>query len=100
MELPKRLPTTSQYINESKDLLLGNILKEFPEADVDYYQSDLHILYDKKIHDWLKANYKYPENLKVMASDVKGQPWYGKRFIEIPFVVDKEAQKVIDKRKK
>jgi hypothetical protein len=58
------------------------------ENDFDFHNSDLLILYSEKVINWLKENYEFPQNIKVDNSNVKGQPWYGKKFIEIPFAYE------------
>ena len=61
---------------------------EIPEDNFSNSSNDLMILYSDEVMNWLKANYEFPQNIKVDTSNVKGQSWYGKRFIEIPFAYE------------
>ncbi len=67
--------------------LKGQIKKalNISEESFGHYCSDLQILYTKEVMDWLEDNYDFMANVKIHTSNVKGQDWYGKRFIEIPF---------------
>ena len=64
-----------------------------PESDFHNYNSDLQILYSEKVMNWLKKNYEFKQNVTVHKSNIKGQPWYGKRFIEIPFAYEEYITK-------
>jgi len=59
-----------------------------PEENFHNHNSDLQILYSEEIMAWLKENDTYPQNITTHMSDVSGQSWYGKRFIEIPFAYE------------
>ncbi len=55
-----------------------------PEDHFNIYESDLHVLFDQDIINYL--------NLKELGyaihfSNVEGQAWFGKRFIDIPSVM-------------
>jgi hypothetical protein len=56
-----------------------------PDSDISGWQSDLYILYTEDRYKWLKDNLE-PQNIEVKISDVKGQSWYGKKFIVLPFM--------------
>jgi len=63
------------------------------ESAFSHYQSDLMVLFRQDVYDWLMQNYGFPKNIKVWTSNVKGQTWYAKRVIELPFAFDKEKDK-------
>lgn len=52
------------------------------------HNSDLLILFSDDTMDWLTVNYEFSQNIKIVISDVKGQSWYEKRYIEIPFAYE------------
>jgi len=66
-----------------------------PEDFFSNHCSDLQILYNDEIISWLRANYKFMQNVEIHVSDVEGQSWYGKVFIEIPFAFDEYHSKRI-----
>lgn len=63
---------------------------KLPENHFDRHESDLHILYSKEVNDWLAKNYEFYGNCVVCVSDVKGQPWYNRRFFDIPFAAGRK----------
>jgi hypothetical protein len=70
--------------------LAETLKQEFnlPDENISGHESDLYILprsedESKRICRFIKSHGFYFE---MSYSDVKDQPWYGKRFIEIPFV--------------
>jgi len=67
--------------------LKKQLIKAFnmSESDFDNSNSDLFVLYSEKVMKWLKANYEFFKNVTISYSNVKGQSWYRRRFIEIPF---------------
>ncbi len=68
--------------------LKQEIQKVFPNIPEDHfhnYCSDLQILYNEEIHQWLMDNFSHPSNIELHIADVKGSDWYGKKFIEVPF---------------
>lgn len=89
-------------ISENTRTLKQEIQAEFPEYTNDYFSShaparhasDLQIL----LHDsaesatkllcFLGTDYQFPKNIKQFISDVKGQDWFGKACIEIPFAAN------------
>ncbi len=76
-------------ILDQLDMTWKKLLQEMfniPEENMNNYCSDLHILFSEEVWKWLMDNYEFPQNIKVQLSNVKGQSWYGKQFIEIPFV--------------
>ncbi len=56
-----------------------------PEKDMSNYCSDLQVLFTKKRFKIIKDLVDYPQNIERHLSNVKGQKWFGKSFIEIPF---------------
>lgn len=60
------------------------------EENFSNHCSNLYILYAKSIHTWLKDNYEFFNNVTVRHSNVRGQSWYGKAYIEIPFAYMEE----------
>lgn len=63
-----------------------------PKSDFHHYQRDLQILFSERVMEWLQAHYEFKQNVTVHKSNIKGQPWYGKRFIEIPFAYEKPEE--------
>lgn len=71
-------------------VLKGRILEAFPELTEEHFSSwasDLYVLYSPELEKWLKENYEYYVNVELSYSNVKGNPWYGKRFFDIPFAL-------------
>ena len=58
---------------------------DLPDESFDTYASDLYVLYRADVWQWLQQHYKYARNCRIETSNVSGQPWFGKRFIDIPF---------------
>lgn len=59
-----------------------------PETNFQNHCSDLLILYNTKIDNWLKANYEFYPNVKVKTANVEGHEWYTKQFFDIPFAFE------------
>ena len=81
-------PKDKKDILDQLEMTWKELLQEMfniPNENISNYCSDLQILFDKKIMDWLMENYPYPKIIELKVSDVKGQSWYCKQFIEIPF---------------
>jgi len=80
------------------------LIKEFNlvEGEVSHYCTDLQICPEKvtvnDITHYLRQNYEHFNNVEVQVSDIQGQEWYGKRFIEIPFACTND--KLFDKGSK
>ena len=70
-------------------MLKDRIQKRFnlPEDCFDSHCTDLYVLYTPELWDWLRVNYNWACNMTLERSNVAGQAWYGKHFIDIPFSV-------------
>ena len=56
-----------------------------PDDSFDTYMSDLYVLYRDDVWQWIQQHYKFARSCRIESSNVKGQSWFGKRFINIPF---------------
>lgn len=56
-----------------------------PETSFNNHCSDLYVLKTPEVTKWLNENYEYMCNVVDSYSNVEDQPWYGKRFYDIPF---------------
>jgi len=53
------------------------------------YARDLYVLFDERIVDWL---HERGQHFTIQYSNVEGQTWHGKRFIEIPSVIWEDVE--------
>ena len=69
---------------------LKELLKEkfnLDDSQFSHHESDLYVLYKKEIADFLKSINK---GYVICMSNVEGQDWFGKSFIDMPFGRDME----------
>jgi hypothetical protein len=60
-------------------------LLNVPDSDLRNHCSDLYLLHTPEREKWLRENYEYWVNIRIVTANVKGGDWYGKRFFDIPF---------------
>jgi len=76
---------------QAKESISNNLKKAMkgilnvPDSEFSTHSSDLYVIHTEKRLEWLKKWLTYPQNIVVSTSNVKGQDWYNKEFIEIPF---------------
>ena len=59
-----------------------------PESMFSNHCSDLQVLGNGRVINWLKENYEFYQNVERHISNVKGQNWFGQMYLEIPFAYE------------
>jgi len=66
--------------------LKTELLERFhvPEEHIDHHASDLHVVWSQQVENFLRNEWTGAKPI-IYKSNVIGQPWFGKKCIEIPF---------------
>ena len=54
------------------------------ESDFANHCSDLYVLNKPGVHDWLRSNHDFPQNITEFIG-AEGSEWAGQRALDIPF---------------
>ncbi len=72
-------------VTETKTLRQQLKANGVPVSDLSNHATDLQVLYTEERLELIKSLVDYPQNIEIHLSNIEGQAWHGKHFIEIPF---------------